>query len=118
MSPALTVDRRMNNVAYILAISAWTLLLLVCAVRYASNALQSELINRYVSPVPCHSPVTDPRRILPYPEVSDVGNHGWRAVHAMANGLVLFAVVYGFIGALLLLFRFIRNKVRAVSDTP
>jgi hypothetical protein len=47
-----------------------------------------------------------------------VGNHGWRAVHAMANGLVLFAVVYGFIGALLLLFRFIRNKVCAVSYAP
>jgi uncharacterized membrane protein len=48
------VERRMDNIAYILAISAWTLLLLVFAVRYASNALQSALINRYVSRVTCH----------------------------------------------------------------
>lgn len=56
------------------------------------------------SPVQC--------RILPFPEEYDVDDTGQRAVHAIANGLVLFAVVYGLIGALLVLFRVIANKVR------
>jgi hypothetical protein len=37
-------------------------------------------------------------------------------VHAIANGLVLFAIVYGLIGVLLLLFRYIKNKVRVTSN--
>ncbi len=32
-------------------------------------------------------------------------------MHAIANGLVLFSIVYGLVGVLLLLFRFIKNKV-------
>lgn len=95
----LTAERRLSDVMHILTITAWSLLLQVIAVRYAKDTLQSDLINK----------------ILPYPEELDVNNDGHRAVHAIANGLVLFAIVYGLIGVLLLLFRYIKNKVALQS---